>query len=193
MFVGHYGISFLAKGAEKSIPLWVLFIAVQLVDILWAIFVFVGIEKVRIVPGITATNPLDLYYMPYTHSLLGAFLWAVFAFLLYKFARKSAMRAAVLVGAAVFSHWLLDLIVHIPDLSLYDDTYKMGLGLWNYPAAAFASEAVLLFAGIYFYLRRTAATSVIGKIGMPIFGIVLLVFQTIVFLPRLRNHLRQRQ
>jgi hypothetical protein len=91
------------------------------------------------------------------------------------------MRAAVIVGAAVFSHWLLDLIVHIPDLSLYDDTYKMGLGLWNYPAAAFASEAVLLFAGIYFYLRRTTATSVIGKIAMPIFGIVLLVFQTIVF------------
>jgi hypothetical protein len=83
MFVGHYGVSFLAKGAEKSIPLWTLFIAVQLVDILWAIFVFVGIEKVRIVPGITATNPLDLYYMPYTHSLLGAFLWAIFAFLFY--------------------------------------------------------------------------------------------------------------
>ena len=60
MFIGHYGISFIAKGMEKSIPLWLLFIAVQFVDVLWAIFVYAGIEKVRIVPGITATNPLDL-------------------------------------------------------------------------------------------------------------------------------------
>ena len=181
MFVGHYGVSFAAKGIEKSIPLWVLFVAVQLVDVLWAIFIFAGVEKVRIVPGITATNPLDLYYMPYTHSLLAAVLWSVFGFLLYKFARHSASRTALIVGLAVLSHWILDLIVHIPDLALYDNTYKMGLGLWNYPAAAFGLEAILLFAGIYFYLRRTSAVSMIGKFGMPVFGVVLLIFQTIVF------------
>jgi hypothetical protein len=77
MFVGHYGPSFAAKGMRKSIPLWVLFIAVQLLDVFWSIFVLLGIEKVRITSGITATNPLDLYYMPYTHSLIGAMLWAI--------------------------------------------------------------------------------------------------------------------
>lgn len=71
MFVGHYSVSFAAKKAEKRIPLWLLFLAVQWVDVMWSIFVLLGIEKVRIVPGITASNALDLYYMPYTHSLLG--------------------------------------------------------------------------------------------------------------------------
>src|SRR2546427_7880327 len=104
MFVGHYGVSFAAKKADPSIPLWVLFIAVQLLDVLWAPFVLLGIEKVRIVPGITASNPLDLYYMPYTHSLVAATGWSVVAFLAYRLTVRSApTRAAVIVGVAVFS------------------------------------------------------------------------------------------
>ena len=70
MFVGHYGVSFAAKRLDKTIPLWVLFLAVQLLDVGWGILVPLGVEKVRIVPGITASNPLDLYYMPFTHSLV---------------------------------------------------------------------------------------------------------------------------
>jgi hypothetical protein len=84
MFVGHYGPSFAAKAAKKSIPLWVLFLAVQLLDVFWSIFVLLGIEKVRIVPGITATNPLDLYYMPYTHGLDAAVFWSVAAAFAYR-------------------------------------------------------------------------------------------------------------
>ena len=72
MFVGHYSVAFAVKSDRNKIPLWVLFVAVQLLDFLWAPLVLVGIERVRIVPGITASNPLDLYYMPYTHSLVGA-------------------------------------------------------------------------------------------------------------------------
>ena len=79
MFIGHYGPSFACKAAKPAIPLWVLFLAVQFVDIVWSILVLLGIEKVRIVPGFTATNPLDLYYMPYTHSLLAAAIWALAA------------------------------------------------------------------------------------------------------------------
>src|SRR6266550_3171169 len=75
MFVGHYGVAFAVKTPRNKIPLWVLFVAVQLLDFLWAPFVLLGIEKVRFVPGITATNALDLYYMPYTHSLIGAVLY----------------------------------------------------------------------------------------------------------------------
>ena len=76
MFVGHYGVAFAVKTPRNKIPLWVLFVAVQLLDFLWAPFVLLGIEKVRFVPGITATNALDLYYMPYTHSLIGALFWS---------------------------------------------------------------------------------------------------------------------
>jgi len=181
MFIGHYGVSFAVKSRDKSIPLWVLFIAVQFLDVFWGVFVLAGIEKVRIVPGFTATNPLDLYYMPYTHSLVGALFWSAIGFAIYKFARRSTAAASLLVGLAVFSHWVLDLVVHRPDLSLYDDTYKMGLGLWNYPAIAFGLEIVLLFGGMFLYMRSTSAVNAMGKYGMPLFGLVLIAVQAYVF------------
>jgi len=178
MFVGHYGVSFAAKKAEPSIPLWVLFIAVQLLDVLWAPFVLLGIEKVRIVPGITASNPLDLYYMPYTHSLVAAVGWSVAAFLAYRLAvRPAAPRAAAIVGVAVFSHWVLDFLVHRPDLPLYDNTAKVGLGLWNLPASALSLEAVLLFGGMRLYFRLGTAR----RMAMLVFGLAMLAIQTYVF------------
>jgi hypothetical protein len=178
MFVGHYGISFAAKKAEPAIPLWVLFIAVQLLDVLWAPFVLLGIEKVRIVPGFTASNPLDLYYMPYTHSLLAAIGWSVVAFLAYRLAVRSASpRAAAIVGLAVFSHWVLDFLVHGPDLPLYDNAAKVGLGLWNLPAVAFGLEALLLFGAMWLYLRQGAAR----RTALLVFGAIMLGIQAYVF------------
>jgi len=176
MFVGHYGVSFAAKKAEPAIPLWVLFIAVQLLDVLWAPFVLLGIEKVRIVPGITASNPLDLYYMPYTHSLLAAIGWSVVAFLVYRVVRPVPPRAAAIVGVAVFSHWVLDFLVHRPDLPLYDNTAKVGLGLWNLPAVALGLEALLLFGAMWLYLRYT-----VRRTAMLVFGVVMLGIQAYVF------------
>lgn len=182
MFVGHYGVSFAAKAAKNAIPLWILFLAVQFLDVFWSLFVLLGIEKVRIVPGITATNPLDLYYMPYTHGLVAAALWSVAAALGYKIFRKvDGWSAAGLVGAAVFSHWLLDWLVHRPDLPLYDNSFKVGLGLWNYPALAFALEIAFLFGGMYFYMKATRATAQVGRFGMVIFGLVMLAVQALVF------------
>ena len=178
MFVGHYGVSFAAKKAEPAIPLWVLFIAVQLLDVLWAPFVLLGIEKVRIVPGITASNPLDLYYMPYTHGLLAAIGWSVVAFLVYRMAvRNVPSRAAVIVGVAVFSHWILDFLVHRPDLPLYDNTAKVGLGLWNLPAVAFGLEALVLFGGMWLYFRPGTAR----RTAMLVFGVIMLAIQAAVF------------
>ncbi len=119
MFIGHYGVSFAVKRREATLPLWVLFLAVQLLDVVWAPFVLLGIEKVRIVPGITRSNPLDLYYMPFTHSLVAAILWSLGAAVLYRFVvSRSTARAATLLGLAVFSHWPLDLLMHRPDLRL---------------------------------------------------------------------------
>src|SRR5258705_8810163 len=177
MFVGHYGVSFAAKKAEPAIPLWVLFIAVQLLDVLWAPFVLLGIEKVRIVPGITASNPLDLYYMPYTHGLLTAIGWSVVGFLAYRFGVRAApTRAAAIVGLAVFSHWVLDFLVHRPDLPLYDNSAKVGLGLWNLPAVALGLEALLLFGAMWLYLRHAAR-----RTAMIAFGVIMLAIQVYVF------------
>ncbi len=179
MFVGHYGVSFAAKRVAPTIPLWTLFIAVQLLDVVWAPFILLGIEKVRIVPGITASNPLDLYYMPYTHSLLAALLWSAGALLAYRrfAARDLAGKVALVVALAVLSHWFLDFLVHRPDLPLYDNTAKVGLGLWNVPAVAFVLEAALLFGGMWLYL----ATGVVPRLRMVVFGLVMLAIQAYVF------------
>ena len=178
MFVGHYGVAFAVKTERNKIPLWVLFVAVQLLDFLWAPFVLLGIEKVRFVPGITATNALDLYYMPYTHSLIGALFWSAVAFAIYKIGWRNiaSNSAALLVGFAVFSHWLLDLIVHRPDLPIYDDTIKVGFGLWNYRGIEFVLEIAILLIGVVLYLKRNGAIA--RKIGIIIFVAALVLIQT---------------
>ena len=185
MFIGHYGVSFVIKSAEKRLPLWLLFLAVQFVDLLWAVFVLLGIEHYRIVPGITASLPLDLYYIPYTHSLVAAVVWSalVFAGCLWM-APGSALRSsrpAVLLALAVFSHWVLDFVVHRPDLPLYDDAYKVGLGLWNYPVTALVLESALFFGGLWLYLRSTTASTIIGKYGMFLFGFLILAMHCLLF------------
>lgn len=178
MFVGHYGVSFAAKRSDDSIPLWVLFLAVQLLDVVWAPLVLLGVEKVRIVPGITATNPLDLYYMPYTHSLLAALLWSAAAGAGYRLlARPSSRSASLLVGLAVFSHWVLDFVVHRPDLPLYDNSAKVGLGLWNQPTVAFALEATLLLGGMALFLRQRQG----HRLPVVAFGLAMLAVQAYVF------------
>jgi hypothetical protein len=179
MFVGHYGVSFAAKRVAPTVPLWVLFLAVQLLDVFWAPFVLLGIERVRIVPGITASNPFDLYYMPYTHSLLAAVLWSGAAFLVYRVSSKQAHagKAALVVALAILSHWLCDLVVHRPDLPLYDNTAKVGLGLWNAPVLAFALEAILLFGGMWLYIGAAG----VPRRGLILFGLVMLAIQAYVF------------
>jgi hypothetical protein len=187
VFVGHYSVSFAGKAVEKRIPLWVLFIAVQLIDVLWGVFVLLGIEKVRIVPGITASNALDLYYMPYTHSLAGVLCWSAVAYIVCQvFPRLRGRRTGLIVAAAVFSHWILDLIVHRPDLALYDSVGKMGFGLWNYRGAAFALEMAVLVAGAAI-LYRTAAHR-IRLVTFVIFLAALQVFGTFFFPPPPSDH-----
>jgi hypothetical protein len=178
MFVGHYGVSFAVKRRDTALPLWVLFLAVQLLDVAWAPFVLLGIEKVRIVPGITRSNPLDLYYMPFTHSLVAAILWSIGAAGLYKLtASRSAAGSSTLLGLAVFSHWVLDFLVHRPDLPIYDNAAKVGLGLWNRPALAYGLEGALLLGGIALCTR---AQLVPGTLSI-LFGAVMLAIQAYIF------------
>jgi hypothetical protein len=187
LFTGHYSFSFAGKSAERRIPLWLLFLAVQWIDVMWSIFVLLGIEKVRIVPGITASNALDLYYMPYTHSLLGVLCWSALAYVVCQMAPSlRGTRTGMIMAGAVFSHWILDLVVHRPDLTLYDSVGKMGFGLWNYRGAAFALEMAVLFGGAAM-LYRTAAHR--GRlIGFAIFLAALQVFGTFFFSPPPSDH-----
>ncbi len=164
MLVGHYAPAFFIKAAKPSMPMWLLFVAVQLADIAWAALVLLGIEKVRIIPGFTASTPLDLYYMPYSHSLVAALLWSLAALLVYRWIPHTRpWRLAYLLGIAVLSHWLLDAMVHAPDLPLYGDQHKVGLGLWNYPLPSLALELGLLALGAWAMVtqhpeRQAAAT-----------------------------------
>ena len=181
MFVGHYSVAFAAKSEKNKIPLWVLFIAVQFLDYIWATLVLLGIEKVRVIKGFTAGSMLDSYFHPYSHSLIAAIAWSFIAGLAYKIfcsRRRCVYRkyAAFVVGAAVFSHWILDLIAHPPDLAIYDNTWKVGFGLWNYRDPEFTLEIVLLGVGIMLYLARNAMPA-IRKGAVIAFGLALVVIQ----------------
>jgi len=91
---------------------------------------------------------------------------------------KASSSAALIVALAVFSHWILDLIVHRPDLAIYDNTLKVGFGLWNYKGVEFAAEIALLVIGIVVYLKRNIIKSAGRKIGIVVFGVFLILVQT---------------
>jgi len=152
MFIGHWAPA-LAVASRRSAPsLGTLFIAGQLVD--WAFFglVLIGVEHMRFSPGVSVMNPMDLYHMPYTHSLLGSGLFALaFAAAIWLASRSRA--AALLGGAVVLSHWLLDLLVHVPDLTIAGNPPKLGMGLWNYPAVEMPLELAITFGALWLYVR----------------------------------------
>ena len=177
MFVGHYAASLALKSFEKRASLGVLFLAVQFVDILFFPLVLAGIERMNIVENFTQSTHFELEYMPFTHSLLASVLWAVAAYAVFKWVVVKKQSVAVVVALAVFSHWLLDLPVHTPDLPLWSDASpKMGFGLWNNAVATYFLEAGLLVIALWLYLRSSRATTATGKYGMPVFiGFLLLV------------------
>ena len=150
MFAGHYATALAAKAIEPRAPLWTLIAGAQLVDIGWSALVIAGIERGRIDPALPG-SPLVLEHMPWTHSLPAAIAWSVAAIILAKLLLRSPMRVAVVIGAVVFSHWLLDLLVHRPDLELYPSGPKLGFGLWNMEVPEQAVEIGLLGLGAMFW------------------------------------------
>lgn len=166
MFIGHYGPALALAPVTRRAPLWVLFVAVQLVDYGWALLVALGVEKVRVEPGFTAMSPFDLTYMPYTHSLAAVLVWALVAGLVWRLvSRQAGLAGAAVVALAVLSHWLGDLLVHVPDLPLWPGGPKVGLGLWNNPGATLALEGGVLFAGFALYLAATRPRGVWGRVA----------------------------
>lgn len=154
MFIGHYSAA-LAAGAHPKAPgLGTLFVGAQLVDFAFFTFVMTGTEHMRVSPGFTAMNPMDLYHMPYTHSLLGSLAWAAGFALLIRLWLK-AWAPALIGGAVVLSHWFLDLLVHVPDLTLAGSPPKLGFGLWNHPEIEMPLEIGLVALCLWLYLRAT--------------------------------------
>ena len=165
MFIGHHATAFAAKPLAPRVSLGTLFAATILLDLLWPILILLGIEDVRVAPGITAFTPLDFYKYPVTHSLLAVLGWSIAAALVFWLVRKSARDAAI-VGAAVLSHWVVDFIVHRPDLPLWPSGPKVGLGLWNSIPGTLVVEVAMFIAGLAFYLRATKPRDRIGSIAL---------------------------
>ncbi len=165
MFIGHYAVALGTKKIAPKISLGTLFIAAQFLDLLWPLFLLLGIEHVRIEPGNTPFTPLDFYDYPLTHSLAGALLWSLVLGAVY-FAIRRNRNNALTVGAVVFSHWILDFLTHRPDLPLwFSGSFKVGLGLWNSVAGTIIVEGGIFIAGIILYLRATKAKDTIGTYG----------------------------
>lgn len=178
MFIGHIAVALGAKKAAPKVSLGTLIMAAQFVDLLWPIFLLLGVEHVRINPGDTAFTPLDFYDYPVSHSLVTGIGWAIAFGLVYYVVRRSARNAWIL-GACVLSHWVLDFISHRPDLPLVPGFNKyVGLGLWNSVPATIAVEGALFVVGIVLYLRSTAALDRIGKYSFWSFIIFLIIVAT---------------
>ncbi len=166
MFLGHFGLAFAAKRISPRAGLGTLGAASQWVDLLWPVLVLAGVERVRIAPGDTAYTPLAFEHYPWSHSLLLSAGWAILLGGAYGLLRRDR-RAGVVVGALVASHWLLDLVAHRPDLPLTPwSEGRMGLGLWNHPAATLAVEGAIFAAGVLLYAAGTRPARRGGSVAL---------------------------
>lgn len=172
MFIGHWAPALAIASRRDAPSLGTLFIAAQLVD--WAFFglLLLGIERMRFSPGISVMNPMDLYHMPYSHSLVGSGLFAAgFAALIWLLTNNRP--ASLLGGGAVLSHWLLDLLVHVPDLTLAGSPPKLGLGLWNHPAIEMPLELAITIGALWLYIRAYKP----APLRIAVLAALLLLFQ----------------
>ncbi len=172
MFIGHNALAFAAKRVAPKSSLGALTAAVMLVDLIWPIFLLLGIEHVRVELGATKFTPLDFYDYPWTHSLLMGIVWGVAFGFVYWMATRYR-RGAIIVALGVVSHWFLDLIVHRPDLPLWPDGPRYGFGLWNHPKATIVIESSMYIAGILIYRASIKPSDKIGSIGFWAFVLVL--------------------
>lgn len=164
MFLGHYGLALGAKKLAPKVSLGTLVFASLLIDLVWPILLLIGKEEVVISPGITVVTPLDFTNYPLSHSLLAVGIWALLLGVVYLIWKRSGA-SALLVGGLVVSHWLLDFLVHRPDLPLFpNDGSRYGLGLWNSLVATLVLEFGIFFIGLFIYWNSTHSRARIGSI-----------------------------
>lgn len=152
MFIGHFATALAAKRLTPGLSLGATFLACQLLDLVWPALVLVGVETVSVDPAATAFTPLDFEHYPWSHSLVAALAWSALASLV-ALALRRTRREALVVGALVAGHWLLDFFSHRPDLPLAPGGDKVGLGLWHSVPATLAVEVAMFAAGLWIYVR----------------------------------------
>jgi len=179
MFLGHFGIGFGAKKAAPGLSLGLLFLAAQFLDLIWPTLLLFKIEQVEIIPGISKVTPLKFTHYPISHSLLMVIFWSLLVGVIYWLMKKN-IKYALVLALCVISHWLLDLIVHIPDLPLYPgSSAEVGMGLWNYPWLTILAEGIFFTAGILIYINKTKAINAVGKYGLLTLILLLILIYTV--------------
>jgi hypothetical protein len=174
MFIGHFAAGFAAKRFAPRVSLGTLFAAVQLQDLLWPVFLLLGLEHVRVDPGNTAVTPLDFYDYPLTHSLAGAALIALAFGGLHWLVRRDG-RAAAVISIAALSHWIFDFVTHRPDLPLtFGGDAKVGLGLWNSVPGTVLLETAMFAGGFHLYRTATSPAGWPGRYGLAGLALLLL-------------------
>lgn len=166
MIVGHFAVALGAKRYAPGISLGILFVACQLADILMPVLFLLGIEQLEIEAGATVMMPLNLPYYPFSHSLIALALWSALFAGACVFLRRARYRAAIAIAILGISHWLLDVLMHRPDVPLtIGDEIHLGFGLWNFPAIAVPLELGLFGIGIWLYTRVTRPRNRKGTLG----------------------------
>jgi len=160
MFIGHAAVALAAKPLLPRLNLALPLAAAFWVDMVWPVFLLLGIEQVKIDPGNTAFTPLDFVHYPWTHSLAAAVVWSfLFGALLIRYGKFEAL----ILGLLVFSHWILDAISHRPDLPLWPGSGTMiGFGLWNSVPATMLVECAMFAAGVWIYVRSAPSRDRVG-------------------------------
>jgi hypothetical protein len=167
MFLGHFALAFGAKHVAPAVSLGTLFLACQFADLLWPTLVVLGLEVVEVDPGNTLVTPLNFVSYPYSHSLVMLLGWSALFALAYFLVRGRQVVAMATLAALVFSHYILDVITHRPDLPItIGGEARLGLGLWNYPGTTLAVESALFIIGAAFYTSVTRARDGVGRIGL---------------------------
>jgi hypothetical protein len=165
MFIGHFAAALAAKRIDNKPSLGTMFLAAQWLDLLWPVLLLTGTEKVAIDPGNSATTPLNFIHYPISHSLMFVLLWSLLFTAIHYIIRRD-VKSALIIGGLVLSHWVLDFIVHIPDLPITPFTgVKVGLGLWNYKYLSLAIEMLFFSWAVYIYSKTTTAINKTGKIA----------------------------
>ncbi|MCL4861945.1 MAG: hypothetical protein KJZ93_21190 [Caldilineaceae bacterium] len=155
MNAGHYGLAAGVKAWAPRLPLWALLLSGYLLDVIFIVLFALGIESFAPIDPANPSYGAVLIHAYYTHSLVGALLIAAGAGWLA--GRRWGQRNGLVIAAVVFSHWILDLIVHRPDLPLLPGNLGnlplLGLGLWQIPVASALLELALVLGGAYLYFR----------------------------------------
>lgn len=180
MFLGHFGVGFGAKRLAPRASLGSLFAACQLADLLWPTLVLVGIERFEIRPGITTVTPLDFIRYPYSHSLVALSAWGLLFGTLYAVINRSRVSTAITLAVVVVSHWILDVVVHRPDMPVtVSGPTRLGFGLWNSVTGTIVVELSMFAAGVVLYARQTRPRDRIGSVA---FGALIIFFLVVFFL-----------